>query len=579
MLSEEEKAKIREKIRKDLERREQRDSEEIRRRALEAAAGVDLPEQMDESQLKAAEIQKVKKEEEDRFYRENPNYTQYLDRYGQKKWIHRKLFEEKRRKSIERSRAKREAQWADIRKYGLFALAIIMVMAAIWVYRISQPKRVLLVKSNVPGASIFIDNLLSSHVTDAAIRRISPGRHKIAVYKAGFETKFVPVVIGKSDTASVYVELDSLPPSELAMRSSFTAENPDEKTPETPKLRTLPTEVRKTKRLPSPTKGNASVFITSNEPDATIYLDGDPIAADINSVVDNIQLGAHTFELRKPGYRSDPSYSLVHFRKPGELISLSFELVRDVPTSLTIKTEPISGPIFLNGRAVTSGVFQQATPIGDYKVGFGEVPGYRTPDPQDISITEISPTLTVTGVYIPKVYVEASLGDDGQLIRRGCQDITVGYYLPDQGAVESFEYGPTIENIKSQGMYYWEMGYAFARRNPSGSDFIEMHFDLPAHYDDNNNIVLELYGYGSKNNYLFHITEVNDLAIDINNKEVVPHFQPVSILEDGKPLGVNSFPIKLHLHQGQNSVRVRTTDGNHCYYYLRRIVVRSTDNC
>ena len=578
MLSEEEKAKIREKIRKDLDRREQQDAEEIRRRALEATAGPDSTKQMDESQLKAAEIQKVKKEEEDRFYRENPNYIQYLDRYGQKRWIHRKLFEEKRRKSVERSRAKREAQWAEIRKYGLFSLAVIMVAAAIWVYRIAQPKRVLVVTSNVPGASIFIDNLLSSHVTDATIHRISPGKHKIAVYKAGFETKFVPVVIGKSDTASVHVELDSLPPSELAMRSSYTAENSDQNPPEIPRSRSIPTTVPKTKARPSPIKEYASVFITSNEPDATIYLDGDPIAADINAVIEDIELGAHTFELRKPGYRSDPSYSLVHFRKPGELISLSFELVRDIPTSLTIKTEPISGPIFLDGRAVNSGIFQQATPIGNYKVSFGDVPGYRTPDPWDISITEISPTLTVTGVYIPKVYVEASLGDDGQLIRRGCQDITVGYYLPDQGAVESFEYGPTIENVKSLGMYYWEMGYAFARRNPSGSDFIEMHFDLPAHYDDNNNIVLELYGYGSRNNYLFHITEANDLAIDINDKEVVPHLQPASFLEDGKPLGVNSFPIKLHLHEGKNSVRVRTTDGNHCYYYLRRIVVRSTDN-
>jgi hypothetical protein len=578
MLSEEEKSKIREKIRKDLERREQRDAEEIRRRALESAGGGDSPEQMDESQLKAAEIQRVKKEEEDRFYHENPNYIQYVDRYGQKKWIHRKLFEEKRRKSVERSRAKREAQWADIRKYGLFALAIIMVMAAIWVYKITQPKRVLVVTSNVPGASIFIDNLLSSHVTDATIRTISPGRHKIAVYKAGFETKFVPVVVDKSDTVFVHVDLDSLPPSELAMRSGYAMEGPDQKPPEIPKLRKMPTAVPKTQKRPSPTKEYASAFITSNEPDATIYLDGDPIAAEINTVIDDIELGAHTFELRKPGYKSDPSYSLVQFRKPGELISLSFELVRDVPTSLTIKTEPISGPIFLDGHAVTSGIFQQAVPIGDHKVSYGDVPGYRTPDPQDISITEISPTLTVTGVYIPKVYVEASLGDDGQLIRRGCQDITVGYYLPDQGAVESFEYGPTIENVKSQGMYYWEMGYAFARRNPSGSDFIEMHFDLPAHFDDNKNIVLELYGYGSKNNYLFHITEVNDLAIDINNKEVIPHFQPASILEDGKPLGVNSFPIKLHLHQGANSVRLRTTDGNHCYYYLRRIVVRSTDN-
>jgi len=577
MLSEEEKAKIREKIRLQLELRQRRDAEEIQRRTAESASGDVAAERRDEERVREEELQRVRKEEEDRFFRENPDYVQYVDRYGQKRWIHRQLFEEKRRKSIERSEAQKQERLRDIRKYSVLALLFLTVIAAIWIYGISRPSRVLIVRSNVPGASIFIDNLLSPHVTDASIRRIPPGQHKIAVYKAGFETKFIPVTIGKSDTVMVYVELDTMPPSELALRSSYSGSEADQKPTVSSRKPAVATPSSNTQRRATPQQEIASVFITSNEPDATIYLDGDPLVAEINSVINSVPLGSHTFELRKPGYRSDPSYSLVHLRKPGELISLSFELVRDIPTSLTIKTEPISGPIFLDGRSVTSGTYQQSLPLGDYQVSFGEVPGYKTPGTRKVSITEISPTVEFVAVYLPRIYIETSLGDDGQLIRRGCRDVTAGYYLPDQGAVESFEYGPTIENVKSQGSYYWEMGYAFARRNPPGSDFVEMHFELPAHFDGNANIVLELYGYGSKNNYLFHLTEVNELAIDINSKEVFPHVKPSSILEGGQSIGVDSRQIKMHLRQGENSVRVRTTEENSCYYYLRRIIVKSVD--
>jgi hypothetical protein len=576
MLSEQDKEKIRQKVRRELERRIQRDAEEIRHRELEDAVAGEGAEPLNQDQLTEMEVQKVKREEEDRFYRENANYVQYIDRYGQKRWIHRKLFEEKRRKSVERSRARKRAQWEEARKYLLLGLAAVVGVVVVWIIISSQPSPVLVVRSNVPRASIFIDNILSSHVTDATICNITPGEHKIALYKAGFETKFVPVEISGDDTAVVDVILDSLPPSEFAMRYGDIAEvESSEPSAPVPKP-TIPSLASQARSQREKGPQYASAFITSNETDAVIYMDGNPIAAEINSVIDNIDLGSHTFEVRKHGYESDPTYSLVRFRKAGELVSLSFELVRDIPTSLRIKTEPVAGEIFVDGRSVTRGVYQEEVSIGTYKVSFGEVPGYQTPEPQQVSISELQPEMEIVGIYVPKVYIEVSLGDEGQLIRHGCRDVTVGYYMPDQGAVESFEYGPTIEKIKSQGMYYWEMGYAFARRNPSGSDFIEMHFELPKRFSENDNIVLELHGYGSRDNYLFHLSEVNDLAVDVNNKKVIPHITPSSILDEGQPIGVDSWPIKLHLKEGENSLRVRTTEANHCYYYLRRIIIRST---
>jgi hypothetical protein len=577
MLSDEEKEKIRQDTRKELERREQQDNEELQRRAMTDSGAGPSVEPIDSAQLTEAEILRLKREEEDRFYRENPNYVQYVDRYGQKRWIHRKLFEEKRRKSKERSRARKQARWAEIRKYLLISTAILLVAIAVWMIKRSLPSPVLIVRSNVSGASIFIDNLLSSYVTPAAIKHISPGKHKIAVYKAGFETKFVPLTITASDSVTAVVNLDSLTSTDMAMMSAYADDAQNQATMESPKKReSRPPVIPLTPPTPpSKTHEVASVFITSNQTDAGIYMDGNPLPAEINSIIQNISLGSHTFEVRKLGYTSDPTYNLVHFRKSGELVSLSFEMVRDIPTQLNIRTEPVSGEIFIDGRSVTRGAYQEQIPLGNYKISFGDVPGYRTPESKEVNVTETNPETNLVVAYVPNIYVEASLGDEGQLIRKGCSDVIVGYYLPDQGAVESFEYGPTIEKNKSQGIYYWEMGYAFSRRNPPGSDFIEIHFDLPPHFEDNESIMLELHGYGSHNNYLFHVTEGNELAVDINNKEVIPHIEPSTMLGEGQAIGLDKWQIKMHLKPGINFLRVRTTDKNHCFYYLRKIVIRS----
>ncbi len=574
MLSKEEQEKIRQQIREELQAREKRDTEEAKRRAEEGVGGNDVSRSMDKQQL-AEEIQCLKRETENNFYKENPNYVQYVDRFGQRRWIHRLLFEEKRRRSLKRSEARKKARWEELRKYLIILAALIVVIVVAFILVISRKHPVLIVRSNVPNASIFIDNLLTSYVTDAVISNISPGNHKIAIYKAGFETKFVPVEVHKGDTLSISVELDSMKQTAMALMYGQTRDFSSQEREEPPVKTTLPTLAKRTRKASSQGLNKASVFITSNESDVVIYMDGEPIASEINTIIDDIQLGSHTFEVRKPGYVSDPTYSMVRLRKSGELVSLSFELTRGISTFLHIKTEPVAGEIFLDGRPLTRGIYQEPVSIGDYTVSFGNVPGYRTPDPREISLTEINPSVEVVGVYVPNVHVEVSLGDDGQLIRRNCRDVTVGYYFPDQGAVESFEYGPTIEKIKSQGMYYWEMGYAFAHRNPSGSDFIEMHFEMPEHYDQNVNIVLELHGYGSHDNYLFHLVEGNVLAVDINNKEVIPRFEPSSMLDEGQPIGVDSWQIKMHLREGENSLRVRTTEENHCFYYLRKIIVRS----
>lgn len=574
MLSKEEQEKIRQQIRNELQTREKLDTERAKRQAKDGVDGEEVSQSEEQQQI-TDEINRLKREEEDRFYRENPNYVQYVDRFGQKRWIHRQLFEEKRRRSLKRLEARKKARWEELRKYLIVFVAIIAVIASVVVFINSLKHPVLIVRSNVPDASIFIDNLLTSYVTDAVITNISSGHHKIAIYKAGFETKFVPVVVLRGDTLSIMVQLDSLQQTSVALRYGETRDFSGQIPVEPIEKPRLPQTTKRTQRSSTRSTNKASVFITSNQSDAIIYMDGEPIASEINTIIDNIQLGSHTFEVRKPGYISDPTYSTVRLKQSGELVSLSFELTRGVSTLLHIKTEPVSGEIFLNGRPLARGVYQEPISIGDYTVGFGNVPGYRTPDPQEISITDINPQVEVTGVYIPHVYVEISLGDDGQLIRRNCRDVTVGYYYPDQGAIESFEYGPTIEKIQSQGIYYWELGYAFARRNPPGSDFIEVHFDLPEHYDQNENIMLELHGYGSHDNYLFYMAEGNALAVDVNNKEVIPHFTPSSILDEGQPIGVDNWQIRMHLHEGENAVRVRTTEDNHCFYYLRRIVIRS----
>jgi len=70
---------------------------------------------------------------------------------------------------------------------------------------------------------------------------------------------------------------------------------------------------------------------------------------------------------------------------------------------LSITTTPVSGAIYVDGSYKAAGSWSGSVDVGYYTISFGEVPGYITPQPQVVYVSE-GETEYVTGIYVLKVY-------------------------------------------------------------------------------------------------------------------------------------------------------------------------------
>ena len=515
-----------------------------------------------------AEIEKIKLAAEEEWYSSRPDYIQYIDKYGNKKWIHRILYEHKKEKERSRKQLKMAHEKKNIRSLILigstFCLAVILVLY----YLNSRHYCSFHVVSNIKGATIFVDDKRTNFDTDALVTGVSPGRHKVAVYKPNYTRKTQIVELSKGDTLLLHFELEIDSQSAMIAEAESSAVEHREEivpfyTPGSAQIAPAIAEREKT-----------ALQINCNVPDAVIKIDGKPTHFEVNRTIESIPPGSHFVEIEKPGYRSDPVYASINLQKGAPVQYIAFELTREHPLILTVRTEPVEGDIFIGDILMGHGetVKEHQLP-GRFTISFGKVRGYRTPEPIETQLSERNPSATVVGKYLPIIEMAASLGQNGQIVKQKVQEIRTGYYYSNTGPVPSEEYGPQITKLELYNIYAYEMGYAFARRNPPGNDYVEVIFSLPENFNENKILYLTLKGLASDNNYLFNLTKVTDIAIDVNGKTVVAHHSPINNLDREEPLGRDSWPISNFLKIGENRVVVRTTEDNKCYYYLHSIEI------
>ena len=82
------------------------------------------------------------------------------------------------------------------------------------------------------------------------------------------------------------------------------------------------------------------------------------------------------------------------------LKGLIFKIGPRLTGTLTVKTQPITGEVFVNGESWGSAVQSRVVDVGFHNVRFGDVTGYRTPEPQ-LSMVHADEETIVTGVYVP----------------------------------------------------------------------------------------------------------------------------------------------------------------------------------
>ncbi len=241
--------------------------------------------------------------------------------------------------------------------------------------------------------------------------------------------------------------------------------------------------------------------------------------------------------------------------------------------TLKVITTPVQGGIFIDdvfkgiGKITITDV-----KLGEIVIRFGEIEGYRNPEPQKAFLTTSWPYASIEGVYLPLIYIATYLDQAGRVIANKCE-VNQGYIIGDTEKISDPVAGPGIKQIDEIGTFVWEIGYAFSNRNPAGQDFVELQFDLPENWDGNKSLDLHLYGYASENKYPFALSGKTGIDILINSRKAKDDFQPSNLLTGDAASGLDIFPVNSFLRQGENTIRIQSSASSRCFYYLQQIVL------
>jgi hypothetical protein len=146
-----------------------------------------------------------------------------------------------------------------------------------------------------------------------------------------------------------------------------------------------------------------SIIVSANEKDCEIFLNGQSTGRLTNATLDEIPQGTYSISVVKEGYIVDPPVVDVSIDRDlqSELVVFNLRPEKETPSPhLKITTEPMAGQIYINGRAVGSGFFEQDMEPGTYLIAFGSVPAHFDPAPQEVVLSEDNPVVEVVGSYV-----------------------------------------------------------------------------------------------------------------------------------------------------------------------------------
>jgi hypothetical protein len=274
-LTPEEEKKIREQIRKELEKKENnllknKDKESIERKKLADA------------EVRAL----IKAEEEEKFYKER-GFVQYKNRYGETEWLtpeevkKRRTARKKRRPS--RTQAKKRRKLLKILiNVSIFA---IVGFAVLYIYKYQPPSKseygTVVIQSDIAGARIFANGRELDKFTPDSIGQVRPGHYYVSVYKEGY-TVWPPML-------SVSVKANKLVQAKFSLMQSSIM---------------------------------SKVIINTNIPGFDLYIDG--IRTDFKDNQVDVTAGYHVIAVVKKGHISTPLYQRVLI-EPEKIMELNFE--------------------------------------------------------------------------------------------------------------------------------------------------------------------------------------------------------------------------------------------------------------
>jgi hypothetical protein len=335
-----EEKKLREEIRKDLDKRE-----------------IELKEnreQKEEERLRKLDKQlreKIREEEEEKYFTER-GYAKYTNHQGLVEWLTQEEAEQrKKRRRSKRgsSRHKKHQEKRTIHIVSNIGIIFVAGMILLFLYKFNlsggSSYGSITINSDVPGCKIFLDGIEVNSFTPHTLNKVSAGIHFVSVYKEGFSAwpPMTSVSVSKNKTIFADFTLE---------HSTFLGE----------------------------------IIIESNLADYDLYIDG--LHFETTGARLQIPIGYHIIAIVKAGYLAAPSYQRVLVERNG-LKTLRFELNPEESIGyLQISSNRKNEYIYLDGRF--TGIKAQGKPLpvkaGTYEVSTRENGYLTTPETRILNL-------------------------------------------------------------------------------------------------------------------------------------------------------------------------------------------------
>lgn len=305
--------------------------------------------------------------------------------------------------------------WGMLGLLMRFFIPLLVVGGLVYYFMILKSERTgsLRVLSDIPGAEIFVDGSTTGLLTDTTLTHIPVGKVTVSIQKAGYQPNppFEIVDVHSGDSPEIHFQLEEHYLTDfyrgVAVREKESS-IPTQMFDALPKpTRRRITELPTMQPPPAERPRQAqqilgSIIVSANEKDADILLNGRSTGLKTNATMEEVPSGSYTVTVTKTGYIVDPPEVAISIERDlqNELVVFNLRPEKAAMTPhLKVGTDPVSGQIFINGRAVGSGQFEDDMETGKYLIAFGSIPGYFDPAPQEVVLSEDNPTANIEGTY------------------------------------------------------------------------------------------------------------------------------------------------------------------------------------
>lgn len=437
------------------------------------------------------------------------------------------------------------------------------------------------VTSEPKFAHIYIDKKPTHKKTPERFTFVKPKSYLIEVKLDGYIPRPFAKDVYLEPGESVTVHFKLLTPEEAAKENlvqpdtvKVTLEKPNgfanlpikKEKIDTPKTRNV-----SSKTVISSGKGSGRIFVSSNIPNAEIFLNGESTSQTTDAIL-LVPVGTHQVQVVKQGYRADPSVVTVLIGEAFQEQKIFFQLHPEntVQTKIvSIRTTPIEGPILINNRQVGIGYWEGELKFGVYDLDFGFVNGYSKPLPMKINVSATDPSQTIVAKYKVGYTCELRIDEHGQVMQTNLDRWSIGIHHPEVGGfVIDRARGPKIVKVKHWERYAFEFGEAFASKSPVGGQFLEIEFTLPAKGPLDPPLFLWLQAVKSTKNYPLTIVNRTHGVIEVNGKPLRTEWAPSRLWNTTDPDGWERHPLTDRLVVGKNTIRIYSHNLNVRYFYI-----------